>query len=54
MPSRNTDRLEDMARACGCGPAMNEKVAACCGVPAAKRPGSQEQEEELTTEEGGA
>jgi hypothetical protein len=52
MPDVNADRLQDMERACACGPAMRQMAASCCGVPEVKRSGSEEQEE--TTEEGGA
>jgi hypothetical protein len=53
MPDVMVDRHEDMARACGCGPAMRQMAAACCGQPEAERTGSEEQEE-TPPQEGGA
>ena len=53
MPEVNADRPEDTARGCGCGPAMREMAAACCGEPErSERTGSEEQE--TPPEQGGA
>ncbi|HZD79429.1 MAG TPA: hypothetical protein VE646_05260 [Actinomycetota bacterium] len=45
MPEVEVDRNEDVAWACGCGPAMRQMAAACCGEPEPESTGSEEQEQ---------